>query len=289
MMKLKRIYLDFNVMIDIFNEESKELEESLHKLQEKKYILVYSPAHMEELAISEKRYSQNEERIQEDLEKISKLTQKNILLPHHGEAHYKIGVYHKYENPIICYKRVVTDFYNINNRVEKVSEEFITNNKENNHYGNNPKEINNILPQDIISEILDKKHFRDKGLFIRNYNNKIEIWKMESSKETGIDIKVNPLKKYNFSFNDFKKNYIQISTIIELLTNLLESSGYHAESIKRSRSRLHDVTHIIYASYTDIFITNDKKLQKKAKAIYAYLKIPTSVMSSKDFLDKYKK
>lgn len=59
--------------------------------------------------------------------------------------------------------------------------------------------------------------------------------------------------------------------------------GYHREAKDKSRSRLHDVSHIIYAAYCDTFVTADRRLAKKAQAIYSVLGVSTLVVLAKEF------
>lgn len=47
---------------------------------------------------------------------------------------------------------------------------------------------------------------------------------------------------------------------------------------KESTNRTHDVTNIIYGTYTDVLIASDIKLHKQAKIIYYLLGIKTEVI-----------
>ena len=60
--------------------------------------------------------------------------------------------------------------------------------------------------------------------------------------------------------------------------------GYKKEKRNKTRSRMHDITHSIYASYTDIFVTNDQKLSEKAKIVYAIFDIKTKILVCNEFL-----
>ena len=71
---------------------------------------------------------------------------------------------------------------------------------------------------------------------------------------------------------------------IEVLSHIIELKNFYPEKMKNFRSRLYDIGHIIYASYTELFITNDAKLLQKAKIIYDFLNIKTKVLSLKELL-----
>ena len=51
---------------------------------------------------------------------------------------------------------------------------------------------------------------------------------------------------------------------------------------KNGLSKFFDVTHIIFATQCDIFISGDKKLIKKAQLIYDFLKISTKIIYIED-------
>ncbi|SEJ66220.1 hypothetical protein SAMN05660742_11316 [Propionispira arboris] len=58
----------------------------------------------------------------------------------------------------------------------------------------------------------------------------------------------------------------------EKLFELLNANGYCKEKdYGKAVSSIHDVSHAIYGSYCDIFITCDHSFYKKLKAVYYYL------------------
>lgn len=53
---------------------------------------------------------------------------------------------------------------------------------------------------------------------------------------------------------------------------------------------MYDASHAYYAQLCDYFVTNDKRLSYKARAVYAFLGIKTNVITSREFvLLKYNK
>lgn len=72
---------------------------------------------------------------------------------------------------------------------------------------------------------------------------------------------------------------------IDILFKVLNIFGFRKEhSPKRVENRLHDVSHAIYASYADIFVSNDRKLRHSATAIFSLIGIKTCVLDRGEFL-----
>lgn len=90
----------------------------------------------------------------------------------------------------------------------------------------------------------------------------------------------------------FKKclwHFVELETVIELLNDfVLEPCGYNKDGKKKKNNsgRIHDVSHMIYASYCDVFVTKDKLLKKRAEAIYYFLGIRTQVILYEEFCKK---
>lgn len=47
---------------------------------------------------------------------------------------------------------------------------------------------------------------------------------------------------------------------------------------------MHDVTHCIYATGCDQFVTHDKRLNDKVRAVYRYFGVPTRVLTLEEFV-----
>jgi hypothetical protein len=124
----------------------------------------------------------------------------------------------------------------------------------------------------LISEIKPEKIFSHEG---------IERYAEVSFKENNLDYKKIPSPEI------FKKSHHKKEEYITVLMNLLEKSGYKQEKKNHEASitgRMHDVSHSIYASQADYFVTNDERLGNKTAATYYKLGIPTKVLSIDDFL-----
>ena len=261
-------------MITKFTEPNNEISNKINETDRNNNIFVYSPAHIEELAVSEMRDSYPHEDIKRDLRLISALTSNLELLPYIGNNTRVInndGIYLCDENPFECYKRVTKNYYELNNYCEEEQKELLKNFKENNYFSTDAKELNNIQPENIFH-----LHFHQRVMIGMNYIHAMrDEYNEEIIHEEAIAI----------NFSEIKNSFKKVSVIIEILANILEAYRYHAEATKknRPRSRLHDVSHIIYASYCDKFISNDARLRIKAKAIYSYLKIPCQVLSTDEW------
>lgn len=60
-----------------------------------------------------------------------------------------------------------------------------------------------------------------------------------------------------------KNDFTELQHCIAVLFNVLEIVGFRPEATKKARSRMHDVSHSIYASQCDFFIVEDNKFREK--------------------------
>jgi hypothetical protein len=93
----------------------------------------------------------------------------------------------------------------------------------------------------------------------------------------------------DLSYNDFgdgfKKFYpnqkVTMTMKVIGLYNFLNSIGYYPDKNIRSDKKfipfINDHQHVGYAIYSNFFITRDKRLMKKAEAVYEHLKIRTKI------------
>ena len=239
------------------------LKSIIEDVSSKDYLIVFSPAHIEEIAVSEKRDNQSKDRINDDLKFISNLTKNNSLRPTTRNNCILFS-----ETPNECYERVVKD-YSRNDYAELIEKDIL----EDAHTNplSEPKEMNNKLPEDILKDVKVKKDILQKLV----ENNIIE--------------KKHIKKALQWKFKDIRSKFYIFESYVEMSARYLEKLGFFREKKRNYRSRLHDVSHIIYSSYCDIFITNDKKLYNKTKAIYTFLKIDTKIYLKDEFIEMYNK
>lgn len=140
--------------------------------------------------------------------------------------------------------------------------------------------IRQLINQSASNFILDRDEFL-KIVRLR----KIEVNNIPSQE---IIIKLNEiLSKYmNISIPEllFRSEAIG-SAVFGTLFNLLDLACYHRDrqTDHSNIARLHDASHAYYAQLCNIFVSQDKKMRYKTKAVYSYLGIDTQVLSFQEF------
>ncbi|MEC5343181.1 hypothetical protein ABRZ24_11320 [Brenneria populi] len=260
-----KIYLDHNIIIYLRNGNADELSRKIDDLKSNGNIFLFSPAHLEEIAVSYKRYNVNKKIIDRDISFLTDLCGNNSLRPNTRES-VAVGT----EYPIECFQRVIR-YYDRNDEAEMIDREVIVD--ANDNPAGSPQEMNNILPEDV----LEHAHYKERLLCSLVINKYI-------SQEDSIKY----FNSWHFDQSPpkiIRDRFCVLEHSINLIANWLEKLGYYREKETKYRSRLHDVSHIIYGRYSDIFVSNDSKLVKKAQAIYAFLGVETKVMLMQQFLD----
>jgi hypothetical protein len=85
-------------------------------------------------------------------------------------------------------------------------------------------------------------------------------------------------------WNEHKvKHHYEMERQIEILFKVLNQIGYFADEERQYRSGIHDISHAVYATASDFFVIEDKKLRQKCKAVYNYYEVPTQVLSYSEF------
>ncbi|MGC3818626.1 hypothetical protein [Acinetobacter sp. G11] len=246
------IYLDHNVMCDYFSRKEENIINKV-KILKKKVEFSYSPAHIEEIANIKKSNLSSEEimdLITHNIDGIIEITDYYEYLP--GEK-----IFSKLEDPWLCLYRVLKDYDKTTTYAEflhqklfqerfEVREKYIIEN------------IGNINPHDLFENTNVKN-----ALLAFCKNDTDEIIK---------------LKDHN---NLHKKLLYSIDNLI----CFLELIGFYSDRLNQYRSNLHDISHLIYASKADYFVSGDKKTRYKATAIYSFLNIQTNVIDKDEFVN----
>lgn len=84
------------------------------------------------------------------------------------------------------------------------------------------------------------------------------------------------------------RSHHQKEVIISRILNCMEEAGYNQEERNHEAAltgRMHDISHAIYASSSNYFITNDRRFSKKVAAAYIMLEIPTKILSIDEFVN----
>lgn len=105
-----------------------------------------------------------------------------------------------------------------------------------------------------------------------------EIWELDEVKKY-----IGNFMLDTIDYNNVKSDFKYVISIIDKLLLILNIVGYYREKNNKMESSIHDESHIRYASNCDIFVTNDKRLMAKAKAIYYKIKSNTKVYNLNDF------
>lgn len=254
---MKRLYLDFNVISYLRSGLQPTLTAAFNQAA-KDQLVVFSPAHLEDIAASAMRDMTPPSITKAEIEFLAEIAGRNALRP---IDRYLVVLYN--ESPQDCYARVV-DQYDGNSLAEQIEAAVIADAHD--QPAGSPKEMNNISPADILGNFVHRElivsHLADEGVIDRDEQCEALSWQ----------------------FDDLKNRFSVFEAYVNLAANLLEKIGYYREAKDRSRARLHDVSHIIYAAYCDTFVTADRKLAKKAQAIYSLLGICTQVLSDKEFV-----
>ena len=87
---------------------------------------------------------------------------------------------------------------------------------------------------------------------------------------------------------DFKVEYLSsendIRNAIYNLFRILDAYSYYGDDKEKTvRSSIYDIEHLIYASCCDYFVTQDKRLRKRAEQIYKKMKLNVKVIDYKEF------
>jgi len=273
-----------NVIIDCQKKTDDALSKKVEQLKIRNYKFLYSPAHIEEIAVilrSEPNQELAIEYINDGLSFISSLTNNNEYLPHVN------GVVPSKEPPRVCYERVTKDYESTTIFAED-NEEFLQSFKnkdscEEYMKKNGGTDINiesmplfenfqkfNKIDKQEINRISPESVFESEGI-LKALDNYLFLY--------GYSTKILP------KYLELKDNFQKLELIIGLMFNFLEQVGYRTEKKGKYRSRMHDVTHGIYATKSDYFIIGDKRYREKAKAIYSYLKIPSQIYSKEEFIE----
>lgn len=253
---MKKIYFDYNVISYLKNGRDDLLNKKCEGIAVDNMI-VFSPAHLEDIAASAMRDNVEERIIFEEIEFLSKITKRNAL-----RSVTRDGVVIYDESPQDCYERVIKDYAN-NDWAEKLEAAIILD--ANANPAGNPREMNNIEPEEVLNRLI--------------YRELIARWLSNA----GLINANESIASLRWTFSDIHSRFSVFEAYVNLAANLLEKIGYHREKGDKSRSRLHDVSHIIYGAYSDVLVSADKKFIRKAKAVYSMLQVPTMVLSVSEF------
>lgn len=257
---MKLLYLDYNLYVYLMD-KNPQLISHINNLKQDAYQLIYSPAHIEEVAVPMMRDKRPIEEAFEKLEFISSLTDNHELLPYKRDDTQiikKMGTFLCRESPKKCYLRVVSNYKN-NDIAENLEQEFLEKVTDQNLYNNEPSIFNNTKHNQVL-----KKYYEEIMIGF----NKV-LWDYYKKRH--------PFSNKTLSFADIKHDFQKVECMINLLFNWVEALRFFPEPVKKYRSRMHDVSHAIYASYSSEILTSDRKFANKLKVVYDFLSIKTKI------------
>lgn len=274
---MKYIYLDNNIIIDLKNKRSQEVIHAVDRLKNYGHRVVFSPAHMEEIANTVMHYGQSTESAYEKLDFIRNLTESYCLLPYPKPnlilvRNNGIGTY--IENPRDTYDRTVLSFYK-NKPVEDCRKYKLLEAEKNETAGFIRKvKANNSDIQTVLE--------RNRENLSNNVNEKLFVLKMGRLGDF-VPMELITTSKIHFSY--ICQYFPILEFVIENTMEYLEYQRYYPDKSEKSLASLHDTTHAIYGAYADIFVTNDANFSKKLKAVYEWLGVETKVFNRKEFVE----
>lgn len=280
---MKYIYLDHNVYCAYIKKEDAFplLPEKIDSIDKKRYLFPYSPAHIEEIAEitnSNNTSKDKTEFIAKLLHGISSLSNGKEIFPNLDGPTAIVT-----ESPLSCFGRV---FATLNmTEFAKENERRIYAFKNKGTYENYYKEESLIEHDEYFTHDNMRKRHRIDIDSIKKLNEK-QLMSSEpvlSLFEEFIKQRESVISRDDV-FENFKHYHHLVEQKIDCYFRFLEIVGYYTEPYKKYVSRMHDVTHAIYATKANFFITNDNNFYKKTKATYEFFKIPTIVLTVDEFL-----
>lgn len=112
-----------------------------------------------------------------------------------------------------------------------------------------------------------------------------EVINYLNSKYQEAGVSMNFTETYFFALkeiqNEASSKKINLYDKIAILFGMLDNVGYYKdkENAKSDYARIWDSNHAYYASYADIYITNDKRAKMKTEIAYSLLDINTKVLN----------
>lgn len=259
-----KIYLDYNLFAYLYEGTRQDLRLKIEGMFDR-HMFPYSPAHMEEIATAVAQPSSIDatDRLEGAMRKLDSVSQisRNVELFPADSGPMVL----REEQPLECFRRVVLH-YDRNPIVEANEEQMLALFKDGDPQGKRANTMSN-LPEDFL---LESDHGRDLQL------------KLHLDHDLPFRCKFHGVK--GFTWPEISGHFPVLERTIEVAMNFLEDVRYRPEHVTKSRSRMHDVTHCIYATGCQQFVTHDRRLYDKVRAVYRYFGVPTRVLTLEEFL-----
>lgn len=313
---MKRIYLDWGVISNLKKEEYSDLREFLLSHKDR-FFFVYSPAHFDDLMRSE-----GDPRLKEDLGTLTSLVDDHLLAfnkvgvsafrakpsayyeDRKKEAPVKLA---KYGDILTSLDSCFPDGFKLGSKLKEIYESIpfpipqtiLSNEMWGSLLPNLPRNPSMLDVIQSAGAFVDK--MQDEADYYKTYRSNIhehgfrlEVnagnWTEEEAipnvsdflKSKGVDKSFRELVTMPFSNRKEVSEY-EFFVAAYIMLDLL---GYHSDKLSKPgntvNSILSDAQHAYMASFCDCFITEDRRLRCKAKALYTELGIDTLVLSPVD-------
>lgn len=241
---------------------------------------VYSPAHIEELAVPVQRSGLPESIVMDEMRLLSGLTKNYEVLPskrrglREVRSEGRFGAFICKENPKQCYKRVTKDYEHLNGIAEGGQKSFSVDANQN-AGGRVPGTVNRLDPQSILQQA------SMKFSILLEYREIFHGGHMYVAMHTGIESQSPFIEVLDPEgcIEMLKGNHDATQAMIESVIKCLIRERYYPDPVKKYRSEMHDITHAIYASYFDLYVIEDARSRERCKAAYEFLGVKTRVLS----------
>jgi hypothetical protein len=274
---MKTLYFDHNVIIDIQSRRKPAVAEAIENINNNQYQILFSPAHIEEIAALKMHHGKGDEKIRALVDLLARITNSRALLPYKRQdtvQEKRSGVYVSNEHPKTTYSRVITSYSNNRIAEDHQKEKIASGEDFERKTGVTSKETNFIDIQREIDTFKPRLH----QIIIDNYLMLLPIY------PEALPTQAPACNEIDFGHMGMFFHLHEMT--VEKIFEFLEARRYFPDKSTQFLSGLHDTTHAIYAAYCDVFVTNDNKLKYKAAATYKWLGINTLIMSP-DELVKY--
>lgn len=265
----KLIYLDYNVFAYYHDGKEPKIREYIDKLK-RSYQFCYSPAHLEDIGSSlmwnrgcdEAEAKRIAELTIDKALTISKITGDFEILPGRGNEPARF----EREFPAECLDRVLAHA--------------------DRNYFLDPRErdmLDGFKVQDVDGKISNIMANLPVGFLSKPEYEQPLLAKLKSS--LLLREKCARAGVTDYAWGSISKSQEVMEHVFEVIFNYFEEIRYKPDAVKKSRSRMHDVSHAIYAAHADYFVTNDGGFASKARVAYTYLGVPTQVVDYLKFIE----
>lgn len=152
--------------------------------------------------------------------------------------------------------------------------------------------LNRIAKFDGSTEALEELRLvssKDREIYLEKYNTQEHKQRIANNDDIFNSLTENEFRELVFLSHSSlyeKSNFKNITSrttalhVIYTLSNMLDLLGYKVDKKEKTqKSSLHDIEHLIYGLDSDLFVTNDRKLQYRAMQIYKFMNSKVKVIT----------